>query len=125
MVFPAVYDLAGPMLANDAIVVVKMRVRSKDDGLDLHATEITLPPIDTSRSDAPVVVSMPVARCTADTVGSFKQILAAHPGSSEVHLRLHSNSGVKTMRLDAGLRVAQSSALVADLKELLGPGCLA
>jgi DNA polymerase-3 subunit alpha len=42
-----------------------------------------------------------------------------------VHLKLVSSSGVKTLRLDPGLRVTQSSALVADLKELLGPSCLA
>jgi len=124
MVFPHAYNLAAPALVNDAIVVVKARVKSNDDGLDLHAQEITMPPIDSARADAPLVVSMPVARCTADTVGAFKQILAAHPGASEVHLRLLSNSGTKKMKLDGGLRVAHSSALVADLKELLGPSCL-
>ena len=125
MVFPGAYQLAAPSLVNDNIVVVKARVKQSDEGLDLHAQEITMPPIDTARADAPVVVSMPAARCTIDTVGSFKAILAAHPGGSEVHLRLISSSGVKTLRLDPGLRVAQSSALVADLKELLGPSCLA
>jgi DNA polymerase-3 subunit alpha len=29
------------------------------------------------------------------------------------------------MRLDDGLRVKPSSSLIADLKELLGPDCLA
>ncbi|MGA9716459.1 MAG: DNA polymerase III subunit alpha, partial [Aeromicrobium sp.] len=125
MVFPGAYNLAAPSLVNDAIVVVKARVKSNDEGLDLHAQEITMPAIDTARSDAPLAVTMPVARCTTETVSAFKQILAAHPGASEVHLRLLSNSGTKTMRLDPHLRVAQSSALVADLKELLGPSCLA
>ncbi len=125
MVFPGAYNLAAPSLVNDAIVVVKARVKSNDEGLDLHAQEITMPAIDTARSDAPLAVTMPVARCTTETVSAFKQILAAHPGASEVHLRLLSNSGTKTMRLDPHLKVAQSSALVADLKELLGPSCLA
>jgi len=41
---------------------------------------------------------------------------------TDVHLRLESRSGHTLMRLDRGLRVAPSSALMGDLKALLGPG---
>jgi DNA polymerase-3 subunit alpha len=71
------------------------------------------------------VVSLPVARCTSDTVSAFKQVLGTHPGVTEVHLRLIGNDGTKVMRLDDSLRVKPSSALIADLKELLGPQCMA
>ncbi len=43
---------------------------------------------------------------------------------TEVRLRLLTREETKVMRLDDRLRVAPSPALFADLKQLLGPGCL-
>jgi DNA polymerase-3 subunit alpha len=124
LVFPGAYQLAAPALVPDTVVVIKGRVRRTDDGLDINALEVTMPAMSTGAADAPVVVSLPVARCTSDVVNGFKQVLAAHPGVTEVHLRLVGNDGTKIMRLDDSLRVKPSSALIADLKELLGPHCL-
>ena len=124
MVFPQAYTLAGPTLANDQVVVVRARVRTNDEGIDLHAQEVTIPVQSTQRADAPLLVNLPVNRCTAEVVAQFKQVLAAHPGGSEVHLNLISPSGARKMRLGQDLRVDQTASLVADLKELLGPGCL-
>ena len=124
LVFPGAYQTAAPALVPDTVVVIKGRVRRTDDGLDLNALEVTMPAMSTGAADAPVVVSLPVARCTSDVVNGFKQVLAAHPGVTEVHLRLIGNDGTKIMRLDDSLRVKPSSALIADLKELLGPNCL-
>jgi DNA polymerase-3 subunit alpha len=124
MVFPGAYQLAMPVLVPDTIVVVKGRVRRKDDGLELNALEVTMPAMGSGGPERPLVVSLPVARCTADTISTFKQVLSTHPGMSEVHLRLIGNGTTKVMRLDDRLRVAQSSSLIADLKELLGPHCL-
>ncbi|MFZ0139553.1 MAG: DNA polymerase III subunit alpha, partial [Aeromicrobium sp.] len=125
LVFPGAYQLAAPALVPDTVVVIKGRVRRTDDGLDINALEVTMPAMNTAAAGAPVVVSLPVARCTSDVVNGFKQVLAAHPGVTEVHLRLVGNDGTKVMRLDDSLRVKPSSALIADLKELLGPHCLA
>ena len=91
MVFPGAYQLAMPVLVPDTIVVVKGRVRRKDDGVELNALEVTLPAMGSGGPDRPLVVSLPVARCTADTIGTFKQVLTTHPGMSEVHLRLIGN----------------------------------
>ncbi|MCW2788278.1 MAG: polymerase subunit alpha, partial [Aeromicrobium sp.] len=124
MVFPGAYQLAMPVLVPDTIVVVKGRVRRKDDGIELNALEVTMPAMGSGGPERPLVVSLPVARCTAETVSTFKQVLSTHPGMSEVHLRLIGNGTTKVMRLDDSLRVAQSSSLIADLKELLGPHCL-
>ncbi|MFI5425982.1 DNA polymerase III subunit alpha [Aeromicrobium sp. UC242_57] len=124
MVFPGAYQLAMPVLNPDTIVVVKGRVRRKDDGLELNALEVTMPAMGSGGPDRPLVVTLPVARCTSDTIGTFKQVLSTHPGMSEVHLRLVGNGSTKVMRLDDKRRVAQSSSLIADLKELLGPHCL-
>jgi DNA polymerase-3 subunit alpha len=124
LVFPAAFQSAAPVLVPDTVVVVKGRFRRNDDEIEVSAIEVTTPALGTGAADAPIVVSLPVARCTSDTVSRFKQVLAAHPGGTQVHLRLVGNDGTKVMRLDDSLRVASSSALIADLKELLGPHCL-
>jgi DNA polymerase-3 subunit alpha len=51
-------------------------------------------------------------------------VLARHPGTSQVRLRLVSDDRVTTLELDQSLRVTLSPALMGDLKALLGPGCL-
>ena len=79
------------------------------------------------RSDGPsgpVVISMPSTRCTGPVVEQLKDVLATHPGMTEVRLRLLTREATKVMRLDDRLRVTPSASLFADLKALLGPGCL-
>src|SRR5690606_25956655 len=63
------------------------------------------------------------SRCTVDTINAFRQVLGAHPGLTEVHLRL-SKPGKTTLMRIPDYRVSTTSALMADLKEPLGPGCL-
>ena len=43
---------------------------------------------------------------------------------TEVHLKLLSRTSTTVMRLDDRLRVTPAPPLFADLKQLLGPGCL-
>ena len=47
------------------------------------------------------------------------------PGLTEVRLRLRSADKTTVMKLDERLRVTPSPPLMADLKALLGPSCLA
>jgi DNA polymerase-3 subunit alpha len=58
-------------------------------------------------------------------VASLREVLASHPGTTEVHLRLEGPGRTTVMRLDDGYRVSPTAALKGDLKALLGPGCLA
>ena len=44
---------------------------------------------------------------------------------TEVRLRLQSSGKTTVMKLDDQLRVTPSGPLMADLKALLGPSCLA
>jgi DNA polymerase-3 subunit alpha len=57
-------------------------------------------------------------------VERFKEVLASHPGTTEVHLQLVNGEKTTLVRLDDKLRVTATPALFADLKALLGPGCL-
>ncbi|UPK73341.1 DNA polymerase III subunit alpha [Nocardioidaceae bacterium SCSIO 66511] len=124
MLFPSSYQLAAPMLAEDAIVTIKGRLKRGDDVPELIGSEVHAPDLSTEVS-GPVVVSIPTARCTSHTVEQLKEVLSAHPGVNDVHLRLLGRSGSKLMRLDDRLRVTPGAALTADLKALLGPNCLA
>jgi DNA polymerase-3 subunit alpha len=58
-------------------------------------------------------------------VEQLKDVLRTHPGMTEVRLLLRTRQSTTVLRLDDRLRVAASPALIADLKQLLGPGCVA
>ena len=121
--FPQTYQTVSHVLAEDLVVVVRGRLNRRDDIPTIYAAELTLPDLEVG-DRGPVIVSMPVARCTPATVEKLKDVLATHPGVSEVHLRLLQTGRATVMRLDDGLRVTPSPALFGELKELLGPGCL-
>jgi DNA polymerase-3 subunit alpha len=90
----------------------------------LVAMELTVPDLSEGPR-GPVIISLPVPRCTPPVVERLKDVLASHPGVTDVHLRLQSAGGRTTeMKLDDGLRVTPSPALMGDLKALLGPACL-
>ncbi|MGH1562700.1 DNA polymerase III subunit alpha [Mumia sp. DW29H23] len=124
MLFPSVYTLSGHLLVEDAVVVVKGRLKRKEDTPEISATELTAADLSVG-DDGPVVISIPTARCTPPTLDQLRDVLSSHPGATEVHLRLVGSKSTKLMRLDPRLRVSPSSSLIADLKALLGPGCLA
>ncbi|HEY0902447.1 MAG TPA: OB-fold nucleic acid binding domain-containing protein, partial [Marmoricola sp.] len=123
LLFPSAYQLAANLLTEDAIVTVKGRLSRQKDQPELHGQEVTLPDLNDA-ARGPVVISMPLTRCTGPVVDHLKEILATHPGMSEVRLKLLARESTKLMRLDDRLRVTPSPALFADLKQLLGPGCL-
>jgi DNA polymerase-3 subunit alpha len=122
--FPKVYSQVSLTLAEDAVVLVRGRVMRSDDRLSLHADKVTVPDLsDAGRG--PVRVSLAASRCTPPVVDRLKEVLRAHPGTTAVHLRLVGGAKDTTLRLDDGLRVTANSALMGDLKALLGADCLA
>ncbi|GAA1743578.1 DNA polymerase III subunit alpha [Luedemannella helvata] len=122
--FPNTYEVVGEHLAEDAIVVVKGRVDRRDDQPRLMAMDLSLPDISQPDAGRPVVVALPSNRCTPPLVDRLKEVLTSHPGSAEVHLRLLSGGGRTTMLRLNPVRVAPTTALMADLKALLGPGAI-
>ncbi|GGK98518.1 DNA polymerase III subunit alpha [Sphaerisporangium melleum] len=124
MIFPSAYQLCATVLAEDAIVFVKGRLDKREDVAKIVAMEVTAPDLS-QEAGGPLVVSMPLTRCTPPVIGRLKEVLTTHRGTTEVHLQLHNGSKTTVMRLDDRLRVAPSPALMGDLKQLLGPACLA
>ncbi len=123
LLFPSSYQLASPHLVQDAILTVRGRLSRSKDQPELHGQEVSVPDLDDGPA-GPVVISMPSTRCTGPVVEQLRDVLGTHPGMTEVRLRLLTREATTVMRLDDRLRVTPSSALFADLKALLGPGCL-
>ncbi len=121
--FPKTYAECATHLADDAIVLVKGRLDRRDESPKLIAMEVSVPDL-AARGTGPFVVSMPVQRCVAPVVDRLHEVLRSHPGLAEVHLRLCQGRRTTVVRLDDKLRVRPSPALLADLKQLLGPACV-
>ena len=123
LLFPSTYQLASTLLVEDSVLRIKGALSRDKDQPELRAQEVTVPDLSDGPS-GPVVISLPSTRCTPPTVAQLRDVLGTHPGVTEVRLRLLSREKTTVMRLDDGLRVTPSPALFADLKQLLGPGCL-
>ena len=124
MVFPQTYQLVGPHVVPDSVLLVKGRLdKSEEEAPKFIAMEVSVPDLSTGEA-GPVVVHLPAARCIPPVVDRFKETLAAHPGVTEVRLAIQNGPRTTVVRLDDALRVTPSPALYADLKALLGPSCL-
>ncbi|UFU04245.1 DNA polymerase III subunit alpha [Ruania suaedae] len=123
MFFGETYLAYSTVLAQDQVVVVKGRIRRRDETLSLQAMEVTLPDVTVGES-APVMVRIPEARCSEPVLLQLRDVLSTHPGVSEVHVRLTAPGRATVMRLEDALRVERTPALFGDLKALLGPNCL-
>jgi DNA polymerase-3 subunit alpha len=124
MIFPQTYQLVGPHVVPDTVLLIKGRVgKSDEEATKVIAMEVTVPDLSTGDS-GPVVVTIPAARCIPPVIERFKEVLGAHPGAAEVRLAMQNGPRTTVVRLDDRLRVAPSPALYADLKALLGPSCL-
>ena len=123
MFFPQSYVSAAVHLVEDAVVLVRGRVDRREDVPKLIANEVTVPDLSVGPR-GPVVVSLPTPRVTPPVVERFKEVLASHPGTTDVHLQLVHAGKTTVVRLDDSLRVRATPALFADLKALLGTGCL-
>ncbi|MEK9736630.1 MAG: OB-fold nucleic acid binding domain-containing protein, partial [Candidatus Nanopelagicales bacterium] len=124
MVFPQTYVAFGTLLAEDAVVLIKGRIdRPDEDAPRIVAMEVSQPDVSEVES-GPVRLTVAAARCIPPVVERLKEILAVHPGTVEVHLHLMAAGRTTVLRIDDRLRVAPAPALFADLKALLGPGCL-
>ncbi|HEX7739995.1 MAG TPA: OB-fold nucleic acid binding domain-containing protein, partial [Marmoricola sp.] len=124
LLFPASYQLAAPLLNPDSVLTIRARISRSKEQPELHAQDVSAPDVRTG-SGGPVEIALPATRCTPPVVEQLKDVLRTHPGVTEVRLLLKTRGSTKVLRLDDRLRVTSSPALIADLKHLLGPGCVA
>ena len=121
--FSNAYASHGVNLVEDRIVAIRGRVDKREEQARISALDLTLPDLNRIPT-GPLIISMEMARCTPPVVDRMKEILRAHPGAREVHLRLADGEKKTILKLDEGLKVTASPSLSADLKTVLGPDCL-
>lgn len=124
LLFPSAYQLASNHLVEDAILRIKGQLSRDKDQPELRAQEVSVPDISDGPS-GPVAVNLPHTRVNPGTVDSLKDVLATHPGVTEVILHVRMRDRTIVLKVGDHHRVTPSPALFADLKQLLGPGCLA
>ncbi|MBT0565243.1 DNA polymerase III subunit alpha [Williamsia sp. CHRR-6] len=122
--FPRAFQAYGMDIVADAVVLIKARVSFRDESMMINANDLAVPDLSQAGASKPVALTMSTRLCTQDRVTALKQVLSRHPGTADVHVRLTSGDSSTTLRLDEKLRVTPSSALMGDLKALLGPSCL-
>ncbi|MDT4900204.1 MAG: polymerase subunit alpha, partial [Pseudonocardiales bacterium] len=123
MFFPATYAQVALNVAEDAIVAIKGRTDSREEAVKFIASDLSI--LDTTQGPrGPVLVKLAPARCTPPMVDRLKDVLATHPGTTEVHLKLVNGEREHVLRLGDGFRVTPSAALMGDLKALLGPAAI-
>ena len=117
MVFPKTMADHGHKLADDAIVLVRGRIDRREDLPKVICQDVEV--LETTQLDQsrPVRVQLPMNRVYAETIEELKELLATHPGDSEVYLHLGDR---QVLRLPDDFSVDPASGLVAEIRILLG-----
>src|SRR3954447_20300263 len=123
MFFPSAYQLCGIHLVEDAVLLIRGRLDKREDVPRLMAMDVSVPDVSV-QPRGPVTISLPAPRCTPLVVDRLKEVLATHPGTTEVRLQVQAGGKVTVLRLGDVFRVTPTSSLFADLKALLGPAAL-
>ncbi len=117
VLFPRTVNEHGPMVREDAILVVKGRVDHRGDDVKFIGTEVRQPEFN---SDDTVRLRVPATALSRSVADRLKQALANHPGNASVYLHMVSDSGEKVVKFGDDYRVEPRSSLFAELRELLG-----
>jgi len=117
MCFPRTVAEYGPLVREDAILVVTGSLDHRGDSVKIRAN--TLREIDLT-IDATVRLEVPAQMLSPENVQRLKEVLTNHPGKAPVVLHMTTGDGHKVLRLDDNHRVEPRSALYAEIRELFG-----
>jgi DNA polymerase-3 subunit alpha len=121
--FPRTVAEVGPLVREDAILVVSGRLDHRGDDVKVVAATINEPDL---RPDGALRIKVAAAALSQTLITKLKAVLHNHPGAAPVFLHMTSETGeLKVIRLGEDFRVEPRSALYAELKELLGGRALA
>jgi len=116
--FPKTVAEHGPLIREDAIVVLRGRVDHRGDEVKFITHSVVEPDLSHDRS---IRVRVPASRLSSSVVEHLKSVLGNHPGSSPVFIHMTSDDDEKVLRVGPEHNVEPRSALFAELRELLGP----
>ncbi len=118
-VFPKVMAQVGAVLADDAVVVLRGRVDTRDDQVKLVCMEVSRPELAVDGASE-LRVQVPVGVLTDGVVDRLKDLLVEHPGDEPVFLHV----GDSVLRLSAEFNVNSRRGLLGELRVLLGPNAI-
>ena len=118
MVFPRTMNEHGHKLVDDAIVVVRGRLDSKDDIPKFICQDLEVFDSTQMTESTPLRLRLPTHAQDPGTLDSLKTLLVDHSGASDVFLHL---DGKQIIRLPDTYRVDTGNGLVAEIRVLLGP----
>ena len=118
--FPQAYLTVSTMLAMDTVCAVRGRLKRSEDSISIHAQELSLPEISEGPR-GPVVLNLDLVKATTRRIEDLKDVLAQHPGTTDVQIKLLQPGRSVTLKVDPMYRVNATEALFGDLKALLGP----
>jgi DNA polymerase-3 subunit alpha len=113
-VFPKTMAEYGALIENDAVLVVRGRLDTREEEPKIVCMEVSRPMLERGEED--LHISLPLGVLTDAKVGGLKEILSGHPGPSAVMLHV----GEKVLRLPPEFNVDCRNGLVGELKRLLG-----
>ena len=89
-------------IAEDALVVDQGTPDARDDTVKLIASDLTLPDPTPTAPRGPVVVAMAAGALHPADGRPARDVLGAHPGTTEVHLQLVNGERSHVLRLGDG-----------------------
>jgi DNA polymerase-3 subunit alpha len=113
-VFPKVMAEVGHRLEDDAVVVVRGRIDTRDDEVKLVCMELERHEL--KEGTGPLKVRLPLG-LSDEVLERLKGVLAEHPGEEPVHVQV----GQTTLRLPDEFNVDSRRGLLGELRVLLGP----
>lgn len=119
VVFPKTMASVGHLIEDDAVVILKVRVDNSGEQLKLVAMEVEKLDVDRLENMS-LRIKVPANKMGAEHLQQIRELLLQYPGKSPVYIHL----GDKVLKLSEEFGVEYSSGLIAELRVLLGPGCI-
>jgi DNA polymerase-3 subunit alpha len=138
-VFEKALNAAEGALDEDNIVVIRGRVDKMEAGKvcvivsEAERFQPTEAEIDKAKAAAaeraeramvPLRLRLDAARLPATVIQELKQVLAGHPGESEVVLEVATSTGPRRLRLGEDFKVARSTKLLSELDAVISAAIL-
>jgi DNA polymerase III subunit alpha len=124
VVFPTVLEKHRALIAEDTAVRIKGRLDVKEGEVKLIAQAVAA--IKTNGAADPPVTALYLNidhdRLDKELIAKLQKVLRAHPGGSEVYLRVNNGQKPTTLRLSTDFLVAGAGPLIGQLTQLLGDG---
>jgi DNA polymerase-3 subunit alpha len=117
MVFPKTMTEHGHKLADDAVVLLRGRLDTREDSPKLICMEVEVFDTSSIGVSKPVRIKLPLEQVSEAAIDELKTLLSSHPGDSEVFLHLGDRH---VLSLPAEFSVDPAGGLVAEIRVLLG-----